>query len=164
MVIQCQSCKGLLRIESAVTRDDSAHRVRCPHCGRKGRIAPLESAYGENLLSQSDMQSDVREAIVRSKCGQDSQFIDVKNDYEQPMLHEPVIEPDALSNICSPLPKKQALSAVNWLNWILATLAVIAFFALFVNLMLPGPTGHRFFGGVTIQGNDSSHGKAFEHR
>lgn len=39
---------------------------------------------------------------------------------------------------------------IGWIKLAAVSLAVICLFALLVNLILPGPTGSRLFGGVTI--------------
>jgi len=158
MVIQCRSCRGLLRCDPSVANHDRTRRIRCPHCGGEGFVL----ISGTTVVKEG-LEPEWLEAIALNEC-EDKRLSSHEDDaQEQGILHEPFVEPDLMSDAQMSPPSKST-AGINWLKWILASFTVIVFFALLVNLILPGPTGHKFFGGVTFQDNDKGSGKAFENR
>lgn len=164
MVIQCQSCKGLLRCDPAAAAGDMAHRIRCPHCGREGfihKVSPLErDAAAETLTPEPDLDKN----ILLDELGGNRQFHEKELLWAQQMHQGSRGEVDAISGMRTPLVAKPKASGVNWVRWIVASFAVIIAFALFVNLVLPGPSGHKFFGGVTYQNQERGAGTPDENR
>jgi len=164
MVIQCRSCKGLIRCDPVLASGDMAHRIRCPHCGREGfivRSKPLErDADLEILTPEPDLDKD----IVLEQRGENSHFREKKDVWELEAPQGYREEVETMSGVQRPFGAKPAASGINWVRWIAASLAVVIAFALFVNLILPGPTGRKLFGGVTFQGHGTGADTPIENR
>ncbi len=151
MVIQCRSCNGLLRCDPMLASGDRARRIRCPHCGRDGFIHNDTVSEGGAVLETITPKPDVDKNIISKEQSENDEFREQKDVWELEIRQEPREEADAMSSEQKPLCAKPAGSRINWVRWIAASFAVVLVFALFVNLILPGPTGHKLFGGVTFQ-------------
>lgn len=163
MLIQCQTCKGLLRLDSAAVSEDGIRRIRCPRCGAEGFIDPLESVGDRDEQIGLDLELNER-AVVRDKCQKQGLLGRDDERNVQGIVCDPALEPEVIRNVQKPSRGVSRLLSIRWRNWAIASLVVMVFFALLVNLILPGPTGHKFFRELTIQSNDTGSGRAFENR
>jgi predicted Zn finger-like uncharacterized protein len=139
MIITCPHCEGKMRVDEGRLTSGERTKIRCPHCkqitsvGDQTKQAGRSGSPGPSFDAAED-----RKKASRSKA----------------MDHEPSFPKDAFQDFrstaekgLSAASKKPKRSGLKIMIWTVVSLAIVAFFALLVNLILPGPTGQRFFGG-----------------
>lgn len=164
MLIQCRFCKGLIRCDPVIVNQASATNVQCPHCGRVGYIQARKSYETENRKEQFTRGPVQEHEIFPEQLDEKDTVRERSEAWEGEIPNESSQELHIMNVTQISSHQKTTASGTKWLRWILASAAVIVFFALLVNLILPGPTGHKFFGGVRFGDNSVSSDEAIEHR
>ena len=156
MVIKCSHCKGLMRVDEARIPKGGGVKVRCPHCDDVGyapardvevvrETKPVPVTYDSSNISPPQFAQAAESPVSRQPRQPNHEDATLPED----AFHDfrfPAERPVAKKNR-NPAPRKTRV-----LVWVAVSVAVVAFFALFVNLMLPGPSGQRpFSGGAQVE-------------
>lgn len=157
MVIKCSQCKGLMRVDEARIPKGGGVKVRCPRCGEVGYVPardvevaretkPVPATSDPSNVPAPHLAEAAEPPVFREKR---------RTDHEDPTLPEDAFH-DFRFPAERPIAKKNRNSAPRKrriLVWVAVSVAVVTFFALFVNLMLPGPSGQRPFSRETPVGS-----------
>ncbi|MEW6137771.1 MAG: zinc-ribbon domain-containing protein [Thermodesulfobacteriota bacterium] len=151
MVIKCSHCKGLMRVDEARIPKGGGVKVRCPHCDEVGYVPardvevvretkPVPATSDPSNVPPPHFAEAARPPVSRQpeKPNHEDATLpeDAFHDFRFP-AERPIVKKNR-----NPAPRKRRI-----LVWVAVSVAVVAFFALFVNLMLPGPSGQRPFSG-----------------
>lgn len=151
MVFECQSCGGLLRLEEKMLPRLHTEGVVCPHCGRQGKIGGGRDSDTVDFAGESRCLRETNIVLSGSRNvsgAEDSVGVGSAKDPEIP--RGSFMEGRTKTEGNSVASRGKNPVGIGWIKLAAVSLAVICLFALLVNLILPGPTGARLFGGVTV--------------
>jgi hypothetical protein len=146
-----------MRVDEARIPKGGGVKVRCPHCDEIGYVPArdVEVARETKPVPATSERSNIppphfAEAVEPPVSRQPRQPNHEDATLPEDAFHDfrfPAERPIAKKNR-NPAPRKRRI-----LVWVAVSVALVAFFALFVNLMLPGPSGQRPFSGDTLVGS-----------
>lgn len=141
MIVLCHQCQKKMRVDEAALPKGQTVKVRCPHCSAIGFMPDVVLLTKGSTSSRSQRASDhlsllplepLRETVTEPPT---SPHPIVSRDFRLPGEQEtPTLKQ-----------KESVTRKRRFLVWGLVSLAVVLAFALLVNIMLPGPTGRKYF-------------------